>query len=118
MTITARRIKDLLGKRGWDETTLAKVSKLNQPTVHRISSGESKSPKIASLKAIAKALNVSVAYLTGEDDQVINEPSPTYSTMSKSAAKLIKKIEELSETGMEDEDFALTLKFIERISKS
>ncbi|WP_396586442.1 helix-turn-helix domain-containing protein [Bermanella sp. R86510] len=68
MTAIAKTIKRILNEKDWDEVTLARVSGLHQPTVHRILSGESKNPKTSSLIAIAKALNVSVGYLTNEDD--------------------------------------------------
>lgn len=68
MTAIAKTIKKILKERDWDEVTLARVSGLHQPTVHRILSGESKNPKTSSLIAIAKALNVSVGYITNEEE--------------------------------------------------
>ena len=49
--------------KGWSEGELSRRSGVTQPTVHRIVSGESKSPKRDNIERIAKALRVSAEWL-------------------------------------------------------
>lgn len=59
-------LADLLAQRGMTPTQLAAETGLAQPTVHRILSGESASPRIENLRVFAKYFGVSIADLTGE----------------------------------------------------
>lgn len=59
----ADRVSHQLFIRGMAEADLARISGVPQPTVHRIASGASKSPRYESVQAIAKALQVSSDYL-------------------------------------------------------
>lgn len=49
-----------------NETWLAEQTKVPQPTVHRVLTGESKEPKLYVLKALAGFLGVTVSQLIGE----------------------------------------------------
>lgn len=57
------RIFSEMTARGWSEGELARQAGLKQPTVHRIISGESKSPKRENIEKIAKALRVHSKWL-------------------------------------------------------
>lgn len=62
MSIGDRVFSEMQAK-GWSEGELARQSGVNQPTVHRIIAGESKSPKRENIEKIAKALRVSSKWL-------------------------------------------------------
>ena len=94
------KIANLLAVKGWSETELATRSGLTQSTVHRIISGESQSPRLANVSAIAKAFNVSVAYLTTGE---------TESGKSPAAMALITLIEEKSRTGDLSDEYLTAL---------
>ena len=94
------KIAKLLEVKGWSETKLANKANIPQPTVHRITSGESKSPRLANIKAIAEALNVSVAHLTSET---------TDSGLSSAANSLITLIEEKSKNKEISDEFCIAL---------
>ncbi|EPO7860483.1 TPA: helix-turn-helix domain-containing protein [Pseudomonas aeruginosa] len=51
------RIAQELGRLGWSEAELGRRTGISQPTVHRIISGQTSSPKQANVEAIARALN-------------------------------------------------------------
>jgi len=64
------RIRKALKDQGLSEAELARRSGVPQPTVHRIVSGESKSPRHGSVQAIALALGLSATYLwSGEQEE-------------------------------------------------
>lgn len=50
--------------KGWSENELSRQSGVPQPTIHRIITGESKSPRTGNLEKLATSLEVSVAYLS------------------------------------------------------
>ncbi|ETF06904.1 LexA family protein [Pseudomonas moraviensis] len=57
------RIAAEMAAKGWSEGELARRAGVTQPTVHRIISGESKSPKRENIEKIAKALRVASKWL-------------------------------------------------------
>lgn len=57
------RIAAEMAKRGWSEGEMARRAGVTQPTVHRIVTGESESPRQSNVDKIAKALDVSTDYL-------------------------------------------------------
>ena len=67
------RIKTAMEQRGFSQNKLAKAAQMSHSGLSSILSGAS-SPKENTLRAIAEALGVSVAELTGED---IERPKPT-----------------------------------------
>ena len=67
MTVTVgEKIKEIMTKRGISQGKLAKAAKISQSGLNSIINGPS-SPKENTLRAIAEALNVTVAELTGEE---------------------------------------------------
>ena len=109
MNPLSTRLKALIANKNWNEFELSKQSGVSQPTVHRMLSGESKSPRLSNLASIAKCLNVSVAYLT--EDKVEGEISAT-------ANEFIAKIESSAKNGnLEDEDFMVLKQLVDRLEK-
>ena len=54
----------LMASRGLNPTSLAKETGLNQPTLHRILTGESKSPRLSTLTLLAEYFGVTLIELT------------------------------------------------------
>lgn len=52
-----------MSSKGWSEGELSRRSGVTQPTIHRIISGESKSPKRDNIERIARALRVPAEWL-------------------------------------------------------
>lgn len=64
-----KRIADRMGELGLSQTELGRISGVPQPTIHRIMSGESQSPRQQNIHKIAKALGVSANWIwTGKQD--------------------------------------------------
>ncbi|RMU65617.1 Rophage PssSM-02, Cro/c1 family prophage repressor protein [Pseudomonas syringae pv. syringae] len=57
------RVFSEMNARGWSEGELARQAGVTQPTVHRIITGESKSPKRENIERIAKVLRVPSRWL-------------------------------------------------------
>lgn len=73
-----KRITDRMDELGISQTELGRVSGIPQPTIHRIITGESQSPRQENVLKIAKALGVSANWLwTGKQDLF---PIPSTST--------------------------------------
>jgi len=76
MTIARRLRLAMTQARITTEAELHRLSGVAQPTVHRILSGESKSPRHQNIEAIARALGVSAYWLlAGDDDSGGNQTS-------------------------------------------
>ncbi|WP_345894463.1 LexA family protein [Pseudomonas umsongensis] len=75
MHIGDRISREMSGK-GWSEGELSRRSGVTQPTIHRIITGESKSPKRDNVERIAKALRVPAEWLWvgGVRPDLANEP--------------------------------------------
>lgn len=67
------KISEVMTRRGYSQNKLAKLAQISQSGLSSIISGAS-SPKENTLRAIADALGVTVAELTGED---VTRPKPT-----------------------------------------
>lgn len=64
------RLKQMLERLEWSENELARRSGVPQPTIHRILTGASKSPRSSNLEKIALAMGVSVTTLAyGDEDK-------------------------------------------------
>lgn len=73
------RIADRMAELGLSQTELGRLSGVPQPTIHRIMSGESQSPRHQNIEKIAKALSVTPTWLwTGKQDSA---PATTESTL-------------------------------------
>lgn len=59
------RIRVLREEKGWTQNHLAVVAKVPQPTIWRLEKGNTTNPKMAILKKLALALDVSVDVLVG-----------------------------------------------------
>lgn len=66
-THTAKNIEFLIGKRNITPTALADATKVPQPTIHRILSGESRDPKTSTLQPLAQYFGVTVSDLRDKD---------------------------------------------------
>lgn len=117
MAVIAKRLEDLLAANKWNEYDLERASGVHQPTIHRIISGESKSPRLPTLAKLAKALNVSVAYISGTDTHPKDETN-NYDHLSPAALGLVRKIEGLNENELSEEDFLLLDDLLERFKQS
>jgi len=66
-TLIAKNLNWLIKVRETNPTALAGATKVKQPTIHRILSGESQDPKTATLTPIANYFGVSVSDLRDKD---------------------------------------------------
>ncbi|KPC02832.1 Rophage PssSM-02, Cro/c1 family prophage repressor protein [Pseudomonas amygdali pv. lachrymans] len=64
-----------MNARGWSEGELARQAGVTQPTVHRIITGESKSPKRENIERIAKVLRVPSKWLWDGGPRPASEPA-------------------------------------------
>jgi predicted transcriptional regulator len=64
------RLKQLINERGLNPYTLAQIAKVPQPTVHRILSGESTSPRTSTVQKLAKGLGITEMELRGMDIKI------------------------------------------------
>lgn len=63
-------LAELLAQRKINPTYLAKETGIPQPTIHRILSGESESPRVENLNVLAAYFGVTLSGLTGEESPV------------------------------------------------
>lgn len=66
-TLVAKNLRWLIRTREINPSILATATKVHQPTIHRILSGESQDPKTATLQPIANYFGVSVADMREKD---------------------------------------------------
>ena len=92
------RIAQMRNELQYSQQELADLAGVSMHTVFRAEKGNS-ATQMDSLKAIARALNTSVAYLIGEIDD------PTLLTPSEARAYVLKRIREGKEAGNEYPDF-------------
>ncbi|KKY52677.1 LexA family protein [Pseudomonas ficuserectae] len=69
------RVFSEMNARGWSEGELARQAGVTQPTVHRIITGESKSPKRENIERIAKVLRVPSKWLWDGGPRPASEPA-------------------------------------------
>jgi SOS-response transcriptional repressor LexA len=74
-TNLAITLKTLLQKLNVSESELARQTGVCQPVIHRMASGETDNPKIASLRPIAKFFSVSLEQLIGDEPLTMNSPT-------------------------------------------
>lgn len=60
-------LKTLMADEGLTETELFRRTGIGQPVIHRIASGETDNPKIATLSPIASYFSISISQLIGDD---------------------------------------------------
>jgi len=84
------RVAAKMAEQGWSEGELSRRSKVPQPTVHRIITGESKSPRQSNIDSIAKALGVAVEFLWYGGEAKAMPPAEVRSTVADyTAAALV-----------------------------
>ncbi len=71
-------LRQLMGEVHVSEAELARRTKIPQPTLHRILSGSTKSPRGASLAPLANFFSVTINQLLGEDPLPANRIPGTY----------------------------------------
>lgn len=64
----AERIAELMRDRGWSEGELSRQSGVPQPTIHRIITGDSQSPRQQNVEKLAKAFGTTSAVLWSEKE--------------------------------------------------
>ena len=96
-----RNVKQLIAaieaervKRDLSETELARAAGVNQPTVHRILSGQSKSPRLENLHALAKAVGITTDLFLGGN--TADEQRSTYSAELANTPRELGKIPVIS----------------------
>lgn len=72
MTIYGERIREARMLKGWSQKKLADECGTTQQTIQRYESGASE-PQSTYLARVSKALDVSVSYLLGMDDDALTE---------------------------------------------
>ncbi|MBN3003373.1 helix-turn-helix transcriptional regulator [Chromobacterium alkanivorans] len=70
------RLQKLLDESGSNATKLAEITKVPQPTIHRILTGESKDPRFSTLAPIAEHFGLTVAELRGDIPKGYYESQP------------------------------------------
>ncbi|MBY5942802.1 LexA family transcriptional regulator [Halomonas sp. DP5N14-9] len=82
METLGERLRRKLNELGWSEGELSRRSKVKQPTIHRIMSGQSKDPRQGNIEKLAFALGVDATWLrNGKGDEArggsnVGAPSP------------------------------------------
>lgn len=67
MALNILKIKEIMLKKGMNQTEIAKKSKIQKSTVSKILSGKTKKTNIKTIHNIAKALEVDPIEITKED---------------------------------------------------
>jgi transcriptional regulator with XRE-family HTH domain len=68
MTV-GERLREVLEGQGWSQQTLSKRSGVHYQQIYKLLHGETPDPRISTIKRLAKALGVSMDYLTGMDEE-------------------------------------------------
>lgn len=80
------RIEEARKARGWTQQQLAEAAHTTQPAIQRYESGE-REPKVSAIVAMSAALNVTISYLLGFDD----DPLPiSATTLTDDEAELVR----------------------------
>ena len=74
-------LKALMEQRGISQNELGEKTKVPQPTIFRILSGESKDPRHSTVKPIADFFGVTVAQLRGDDPMCVSDQGRKYSEL-------------------------------------
>lgn len=99
MNIGDRIAKEMADK-GWSEGELSRRSGVTQPTIHRIISGESNSPRQKNVEQIAKALGVTAEFLwKGVSSTLTGSETPYPRTPSEADFVLIPQLSVVGECG-------------------
>jgi transcriptional regulator with XRE-family HTH domain len=72
MTLS-ERLREVLEGQGWSQQTLSKRSGVHHQQIYKLLHGETPDPRVSTIKRLAKALGVSLDYLTGMDEEEAEE---------------------------------------------
>lgn len=67
MSKLAQILKLLMAEQGLSESELARRTGIGQPVVHRMASGETDNPKVATLSPVANYFALSISQLIGDE---------------------------------------------------
>ncbi len=84
----SRILKALMHKVGITVTELARQTKVGQPVIHRMATGETDNPKVGSLSPIAKFFNVNISQLIGDEPLPEELMSGSYNPYYRSWKKI------------------------------
>ena len=91
MTVS-ERLREVLEGQGWSQQTLSKRSGVHHQQIYKLLHGETPDPRVSTIKRLAKALGVSLDYLTGMDEEEegelqVKRKSPRRKPAAKTNAK-------------------------------
>jgi len=91
-----KNLKELMIQRNMSQKELCRLTGLSPSSVSQYLSGVTDTPKIATIKKIADALDTSPEYLTGENDEseITPDGAPSKKLTVEKAAKLLGKSEQ------------------------
>lgn len=116
VTILGERLRKAREERGWSIRKLEAKSGVSNSAINLIESGRRPNPRLSTVQRLAAALDVSVAYLSGQTD----DPRPPV------AGRVLTAEERLKEDGLDvwlrgegltDEDVDLIKAMMERLRK-
>ena len=100
----AQKLNDLMDAHGVTPTHIANTTNLNQSTIHRISKGESESPRLGNLIEIADYFGMPVSALVAEPkkersslQQLIVDKVDSVEAIKPAVAKILVQILALGE---------------------
>ena len=98
------RVAKCMKEKGWSEGELSRLSGVNQPTIHRIITGQSRDPRQGNVEKIAKALRVSHEWLrSGKGDvKKLPELAPASAPQAHRLAPLINWVQAGAWTSIEN----------------
>lgn len=82
-----QRVKSRIEQLGLSPYAVAKAAGLSRPAIVNIMAGDTKYPRLETIKAIARALEVSETWILEGDAHVLAEDRATYSATNESAAR-------------------------------
>lgn len=91
MSVIGQRIRQRREAIGLTQSELARLADTTQASIARVETGETQSPRSASLGAIARALSTTYEYLTGatDDPGPLPEPAPLELTPPSNEAQIV-----------------------------
>lgn len=81
-------LKQLMAEQGLSESELARRTGIGQPVIHRMASGETDNPKVATLSPVANYFALSISQLIGDDPLPADRVSGTHNPANVQLHKL------------------------------
>ncbi len=88
MSELSRILRTLMHEVGITVTELARQTKIGQPVIHRMATGETDNPKVGSLSPIAKFFNVNISQLIGDEPLPVERIKGSYNPYYRSWKKI------------------------------